>query len=497
MCTERILTRCVLGISLTGLLLGSTAIAQYPVGQYPEFETQEKAEMTQEKAQAESGLPLRRTSKLIGRAVHDPEGERLGTIHDLVLTPDYERVSYVALSFGGVLGIGDKLCAIPFSAIRPGPGDTCVLSITKEQLENAEGFGQDGWPSEPDPRWSAPGTERPMASEQEHTPALRPQPQAEHPGEHPAAATEGRDVQRRRVTRLTGLSVKNAAAQDIGKVEEFVVALARTSRPMHSGEPARHSEATPPAERPEQGHPHHRAAEGKGAGYLAYTVISLGGFLGFGEEYALVPAGAVKFQPRVPYARLDADKETLEAIAFRSRQWPDLSSRDYAQEIHDRFNQQPYWVVLGYVAPGAERTAASRQAWAPDSPYNRKFDAASIKTLEGTVESVGAFEPAAGVREGLSLRIKTEDGQTYTIHAGPRWYVQEQDFAVKAGDKVKVAGSQVRIGEQSVIMGVELESGGKTLKLRSDKGEPKWQMPQSQREPTSGRSDDGQKRMNR
>ena len=57
-------------------------------------------------------------STLIGNKVYNLEGEKLGDIKDVMLDVDLGRIAYAVLSFGGFLGMGDKLFAIPFEAFR-------------------------------------------------------------------------------------------------------------------------------------------------------------------------------------------------------------------------------------------------------------------------------------------------------------------------------------------------------------------------------------------
>jgi sporulation protein YlmC with PRC-barrel domain len=50
---------------------------------------------------------------MIGDAVRNPQGEELGELEELMIDLDAGRIAYAVLSFGGFLGIGDKLFAIP------------------------------------------------------------------------------------------------------------------------------------------------------------------------------------------------------------------------------------------------------------------------------------------------------------------------------------------------------------------------------------------------
>jgi sporulation protein YlmC with PRC-barrel domain len=88
-------------------------------------------------------------STMIGNKVVSPAGEELGTIKEVMIDLDEGRVNYTVLSFGGLLGMGDKLFAIPWEALTLNTEDhTFILNVEKEQLENAPGFDKDNWPDE-------------------------------------------------------------------------------------------------------------------------------------------------------------------------------------------------------------------------------------------------------------------------------------------------------------------------------------------------------------
>ena len=87
--------------------------------------------------------------------VVNPQGEDLGNIEHIMIDVLSGRVAYAVLSFGGLFGIGDKLFAIPWTALQLDTDNKCfVLSASKEQLKQAEGFDKDHWPSMADQRWA-------------------------------------------------------------------------------------------------------------------------------------------------------------------------------------------------------------------------------------------------------------------------------------------------------------------------------------------------------
>jgi sporulation protein YlmC with PRC-barrel domain len=97
-----------------------------------------------------------KASTFIGSPVENQQGESLGKIGDLVIDPNVGRITYAALSYGSVLGLGGKLFAVSWETLQLQPdGKTFVLNISKETLENSPGFDKDNWPQQPDPMLSA------------------------------------------------------------------------------------------------------------------------------------------------------------------------------------------------------------------------------------------------------------------------------------------------------------------------------------------------------
>jgi sporulation protein YlmC with PRC-barrel domain len=93
-------------------------------------------------------IPLFLTAKTINNdKVINTAGEHLGKIEDLMLDLQGGRVAYAALSFGGFLGLGEKLFAIPWDALQLKLHEhSILLDFPKDVLEKAEGFDKDNWP---------------------------------------------------------------------------------------------------------------------------------------------------------------------------------------------------------------------------------------------------------------------------------------------------------------------------------------------------------------
>ena len=84
---------------------------------------------------------------IIGDKVVNPEGEQLGTLKELMIDMDGGHIAYAVLSFGGFLGMGDKLFAIPWEALAIDTEEHAfILEVDKEVLKNAPGFDKEHWP---------------------------------------------------------------------------------------------------------------------------------------------------------------------------------------------------------------------------------------------------------------------------------------------------------------------------------------------------------------
>lgn len=91
---------------------------------------------------------------LIGNDIKNSQGENLGDVQDLMIDLRSGKVAYVVVSHGGVLGVGDKLFAIPWGAFSlDTEGKNFVLDVDKDTLKNAEGFDKNNWPNTADPMW--------------------------------------------------------------------------------------------------------------------------------------------------------------------------------------------------------------------------------------------------------------------------------------------------------------------------------------------------------
>lgn len=215
--------------------------------------------------------------------VDNTKPEKLGEIEDIVYDTDNGRVTYAAISFGGFLGVGDKMFAVPWHALKPGL-DTVnnkhhiVMNADKESLKNAPGFDTDHWPNVGDAKWSADVDKfYPMAAGSEAHPAPR--------------ATA-------RASSLVGMNVKNSQGENLGEVKDVVFDISK--------------------------------------GQINYLAVSFGGFLGVGEKLFAVPFKSFDSAKdgNSYHLVLNIDKATLEkAPSFDKNSWPNFADPNWAREV--------------------------------------------------------------------------------------------------------------------------------------------------------------------
>jgi sporulation protein YlmC with PRC-barrel domain len=79
-----------------------------------------------------------RASKVIGTTVKDNTGHKVGEVEDVVLDKQSNSILFGVVSFGGVLGMGEKYHPIPWAALNYSEAEGAyVVNLTKDQLKAA------------------------------------------------------------------------------------------------------------------------------------------------------------------------------------------------------------------------------------------------------------------------------------------------------------------------------------------------------------------------
>jgi hypothetical protein len=129
-------------------------------------------------------------------------------------------------------------------------------------------------------------------------------------------------------------------------------------------------------------------------------------------------------------------------------------------------------LATGVHAQGGMKAGGSG-GWGPGSQYGRLYDTNTVEILGCEVVSVETITPLKGMRAGLHLSLKTAS-ETISVHLGPSWFVENQDIAIAASDKIEVKGSRIEFEGKPAILAAEVIKGEQVLQIRDANGIPAW-----------------------
>lgn len=119
------------------------------------YETRDTYGMYNNEYHSGPGPRLMGADTLNGNDVYNAQNEDLGDIKEIMLDVASGKVAYAVLSFGGVFGLGEKLFAVPWRALKlDTENKRFILNVSKERLSNAPGFDKDDWPDMTDSSWA-------------------------------------------------------------------------------------------------------------------------------------------------------------------------------------------------------------------------------------------------------------------------------------------------------------------------------------------------------
>lgn len=101
-------------------------------------------EVAQVKAAMDEGHDLVSSARVEGTPVFSPEGEKLGTVHSVMIHKATGQVAYAVLQFGGLFGIGSHVHPIPWDRMTYDKARRgYVTVISREQIEDAPSLDLD------------------------------------------------------------------------------------------------------------------------------------------------------------------------------------------------------------------------------------------------------------------------------------------------------------------------------------------------------------------
>lgn len=85
-----------------------------------------------------------------GTEVYNLQGEKLGTVDDIMIDKVAGKAIYAIMSFGGFLGMGEKYHPLPWSTLKYDESKGgYVVDLDKKMLKDAPSYGMSG-----DFRWT-------------------------------------------------------------------------------------------------------------------------------------------------------------------------------------------------------------------------------------------------------------------------------------------------------------------------------------------------------
>jgi sporulation protein YlmC with PRC-barrel domain len=270
---------CIALASAFGLAASIPSFAQQSGSTAAEAKTNKPArKASDEVKQSDRNV---RASKIIGKNVENAQGENLGEIKDLIVDIGGQRVHYAVLSFGGALGLGDKLFAYPISTFKTrADGDKLVLNVDKDKLKNAPGFDKDKWPDWTDNRYRS-DVDRYFRTD--------------------TAKAAPRSVRMVRASELIGKDVDDRSGKDAGEIDDIVINMNN--------------------------------------GRVAYVVLDFDKAWSPDDKLLPLPLTALSFPSdkkkdivlNVPRDRLDM------ARGFDENNWPDINTAEFRRDMRAHF----------------------------------------------------------------------------------------------------------------------------------------------------------------
>lgn len=137
--------KTIMAATAVSMVLGGAVLAQERQStQTQRQETQRQADDRDTDDRPTNQLTLADADTIEGSKVSNAQGERIGSIEDVVVDVRKGQVAYAIVGVGGFLGAGEKNVAVPWDRLRPGQeAQSFVLNVDRQTLQNAPSVERD------------------------------------------------------------------------------------------------------------------------------------------------------------------------------------------------------------------------------------------------------------------------------------------------------------------------------------------------------------------
>jgi sporulation protein YlmC with PRC-barrel domain len=401
--------------------IGALTLLLAAVGQTAAQTHQEKPASSSAHAD-EPTLTLLRSEKVLRSKVVGSSGDRVGDINDLLIARHTGRVAYALVGSGGVLGIGERVVAVPFKALTWRENDRAFgLPMSKEQLNDAPSIERDEWKML---------AEAPRAQASHHYFNI-PQEPADRPDNSRRSSLSESEWPLLRVTDIDGQKLMSSSGEELGKVDGLILDAVSAR--------------------------------------IAFAVVTFGGTLGFGAERAPLPWAYFDVNSEGRLYGMDLDKEKI-------RNAPRLSGADGPELRDPKFGARVY-SHYGLNAPWLSRPASAAKQHDPADikRYNKLYNSGVEHRVSGPIVSIDDSSPATGVPNVAMVTLKSPSDGKVTVHLAPKWFLEEQRITLRSGDQVTIEGRWAEIdGTRCLIASQVSGADGASVTLRRKDGDPAW-----------------------
>jgi sporulation protein YlmC with PRC-barrel domain len=260
---------------------------------------------------------VEKSTKIIGTDVRNVSDQHIGRVDDLVVDLQSGRILYAVVSVGGFLGVGDRLVAVPASALKE-HGKGLELDADKQKLTDAPEFVKDR------DRRSEMTSSDFIGKDYKYFGQTAWWEGASAPATGAASAAQ-RFANAQLASDLPSTDVKDTSGQKIGDVDNVMVDL--------------------PASR------------------VVYVIFAPDSNLDLKNNYYALPPSALTPAPDRKSLSANITREKLAAApSFDKSNWPDMSNPSWASRVYQYYGAQTYFDT-GTLRPTSERTNSQERIY--------------------------------------------------------------------------------------------------------------------------------------